>query len=170
MKRCEPCQVQSSLSPWMLRLLNRAEAAGSLVSESTGFPEQRHWHPVFRLSTRQWTFCIPEKPQTPRTSLPVSRACPTTAVPDQRSGTLCKCELSLPPLLPFDDSPGADLITQRVLRPEGGQEVTERTHLRDVWKAFMVNIRWQIHCVISVDTMNRNWLFLNLSYWHLKAF
>lgn len=121
MKRPQPCQVQSSLIPCMLRHLNRAEAAGPPVCESAGFPEERQWHPVFRLSARQWSFCIPKDPRTPRTWLPVSHARPTTAVPDQRSGTLClKCELSLPPLSPFDDSLGADSLNLRVLRAVGG--------------------------------------------------
>ena len=123
MNRRQPCQVQSSLIPCMLRHLNRAEAAGPPVCESAGFPEGRQWHPVFRPSARQWSFCIPKEPWTPRTWLPVSLACPSAAVARQRSGTLClKCELSLPPLLPFDDSLGADSLTLRVWRvvvPEG---------------------------------------------------
>ena len=81
MKRPQPCQVQSSLIPCMLRHLNRAEAAGPPVCESAGFPEERQWHPVSRLGARQWSFCIPEEPWTPRTWLPVSHACPTAAVP-----------------------------------------------------------------------------------------
>ena len=120
MNRRQPCQVQSSLIPCMLRHLNRAEAAGPPVCESTGFPEGRQWHPVFRPSARQWSFCIPKEPWTPRTWLPVSLACPSAAVARQRSGILClKCELSLPPLSPFDDSLGADSLTLRVRRVVG---------------------------------------------------
>lgn len=77
LKRRQPCQVQSSLIPCMLRHLNRAEAAGPHACESTGFPEERQWHPVFRLGARQWSFCIPKEPWSPRTWLPVSNACPS---------------------------------------------------------------------------------------------
>ncbi len=53
MKRRQPCQVQSSLIPCMLRHQNRAEAAGPPVCESTGFPEERQWRPVFGLGAHQ---------------------------------------------------------------------------------------------------------------------
>lgn len=77
MKRRQACQVQTSLIPCMLRHLNRAEAAGPPSCESTGFPEETQWHPVFGLSARQWSFCIPKELWSPRTWLPVSSACPS---------------------------------------------------------------------------------------------
>lgn len=77
-ERRQPCQVQSSLIPCMLRHLNRAEAAGPPACESAGLPEERQWHPVFRLRARQWTFCIPKEPWSRRIWLPVSNACPCT--------------------------------------------------------------------------------------------
>lgn len=156
--RPRPFQVQSSLISCMLRHPNRAEAAGPPASESAGFPEERQWHPVSRRCARQWSFCIPKELRILRTWLPVSHACPTAAVPDQRSGTLClKCELSLPPLSPFEDSLGADSLTPRVLRVGGcgglresimrvaWQEASERllaiciSYLQVGWEAFMVN-------------------------------
>lgn len=63
--RPRPCQVQSSLIPCMLKRLNRAEAAGPPVSESTGFAEERQWPPVLRLSAHHWSFCIPKEPRIP---------------------------------------------------------------------------------------------------------
>lgn len=134
MNQLQPCQVQSSFIPWMLKHLNRAEAAGPPVFENTGFPEERQWDPVFKLSACQWSFCIPKELQIPRTWLPVSQVCPIAPLPNQRSETLClKCELSLPALSPLDDSLGADLLTVSVLRvvekegeQRGGQEDPKR--------------------------------------------
>lgn len=117
MKRRQPCQVQSSLIPCMLRRLNRAEAAGPPVCESTGFPEQRQWHPVFRLGARQWTFlyswraadsqnltsCLPCMPH---------RRCAST---EKRNPVFKVWALTASSVALLDDSLGAEWLTLRVL-------------------------------------------------------
>lgn len=118
MKRRQPCQVHSSLIPCMLRREQSRSCRPSCLWKHWLFLRRHSGILSFRLSTRQWSFCIPKEPWAPRTWLPVSHACPTAPVPHQRSGALCflKRELSLPPLSSFDDSLGADSLTLRVLR------------------------------------------------------
>lgn len=144
----QPCQVQPSFIPCMLRRLNRAEAAAPPASESAGFSEERQWHPVFRPRACQWSFCIPKEPRTPRTWLPVFHACPTAPAPDQRSRTLClNCELSLPPLSPFDDSLGADSLTLWVPRVEDRAAPYMQKLTRDIWKNLMINMYFKLSAV-----------------------